>query len=98
MDINTIPESFQSKFKIAIIASLMTGPKTFKQIKDLTDATDGNISVHIKRLEELGFLVVNKEFVLKRPRTTYILTDYGRNLFREYVELLDTLIREAKNS
>ena len=95
MDINSIPESFQSKFKIAIIAALMTGHKTFKQLKELTDATDGNLSVHINRLDELGYLNVNKEFIAKRPCTTYKLTDYGSNLFKEYVDLLDNLIRDA---
>jgi len=95
MDINSIPESFQSKFKIAVIAALMTQPKTFKQLKELTDATDGNLSVHLSRLEELGYINVTKEFINKRPCTTYKLTEYASKLFKEYVDLLDNLIKNA---
>jgi DNA-binding HxlR family transcriptional regulator len=95
MDINSIPESFQSKFRIAVIAALMTGPKTFRQIKNITDATDGNLSVHMSRLQELGYIDVTKEFVEKRPCTTYKITELGRKHFREYVELLENLIENS---
>ncbi len=96
MDINSIPESFQSKFRIAVIAALLTGPKTFRQIKDLTDATDGNLSVHMSRLEELGYIDVTKEFVGKKPCTTYKLTELGRKHFKEYVDLLENLIDNSR--
>jgi DNA-binding HxlR family transcriptional regulator len=96
MDINSIPESLQSKFRIAVIAALMTGPKTFRQIKELTDATDGNLSVHMSRLEELGYIDVKKEFIAKRPCTTYGLTELGKKHFKEYVELLEKLINNAR--
>lgn len=95
MDFNSIPESFQSKFRIAVIAALMTGPKTFRRIKELTDATDGNLSVHMSRLEELGYIDVKKEFVAKRPSTTYELTELGKKHFKEYVELLENVIKDA---
>ncbi len=95
MDITSIPESFQSKFRIAVIAALMSGPKTFKQVKEITDATDGNLSVHMSKLEELGYIDVIKEFRSKKPCTTYKLTEYGITLFKEYVDLLEGLIRNA---
>jgi DNA-binding HxlR family transcriptional regulator len=95
MDIHSIPESFQSKIRIAVIAALLGGPKTFRQIKELTDATDGNLSVHMSRLEELGYIDVKKEFIAKRPCTTYELTEFGKEQFKEYVELLDNLINGA---
>ena len=74
----------------------MTGPKTFRQIKELTDATDGNLSVHMSRLEELGYADIKKEFIGKKPCTTYELTESGRNDFKEYVELLESLINNAR--
>jgi DNA-binding HxlR family transcriptional regulator len=96
LDINSIPDTFQSKFRIAIVAALITGPKTFKQIKDITNATDGNLSVHLSKLEELGFINVDKEFIAKKPCSTYSLTEYGDRLFREYVDFLENLLNETK--
>jgi DNA-binding HxlR family transcriptional regulator len=96
LDINSIPDTFQSKFRIAIIAALITSPKTFKQIKDITNATDGNLSVHLTKLEELGFINVDKEFIAKKPCSTYSLTEYGDILFREYVDLLENLLNNAR--
>lgn len=93
MDISTVPESFQSKIRIAVISALITGDKTFSQVKELTQATDGNLSVHLSKLEEIGYVKVLKEFVAKKPRTTYSLTEKGRSEFEEYVMLLERLLK-----
>ncbi|KUO78195.1 MAG: MarR family transcriptional regulator [Desulfosporosinus sp. BRH_c37] len=97
MNINSIPESFQSKIRIAIISTLITGDKSFNEIKEITKATDGNLSVHLSKLEEMGYLTVTKEFIGKKPRTTYSLTETGRNEFVEYVFLLEKLLTDAKS-
>lgn len=96
MDIHSIPESFQSKIRIAIISSLITGEKTFSQVKELTNATDGNLSVHMTKLEDIGYITVHKEFAGKKPRTTYSLTDKGKKDFVDYVSFLENLLRESK--
>lgn len=96
MDIHLIPESFQSKIRLAIIAALITGDKTFNQIKEITQATDGNLSVHLNKLEEMNYIHVTKEFVAKKPRTTYSLTEIGRKNFTEYVNLLEALLKGSK--
>jgi len=98
VDINSIPESFQSKIRIAIISTLITGDKNFKEIKELTKTTDGNLSVHLSKLVEMNYLTVSKEFIGKKPRTTYSLTETGRNAFVEYVSLLQKLLADAKPS
>lgn len=95
MDISSIPESFQSKIRIAIISSLITGNKTFIQIKEITQATDGNLSVHLSKLEEIGYVIVKKEFAGKKPRTTYSLSSIGKKSFEEYVALLESLLHQA---
>lgn len=95
MKIDAIPEVFQSKIRLAIVTSLLSGEKQFSLLKEMTGATDGNLSVHLSKLEDGGFVQVKKEFVGKRPRSTYSLTDKGRKAFRKYVELLsDALLEE----
>ena len=55
-----------------------------------------NLSTHLTKLEELGFIKVDKEFIAKKPCSTYSLTEYGDILFREYVDLLENLINNAR--
>jgi DNA-binding HxlR family transcriptional regulator len=93
MELNNIPEAFQTKLRIAILSSLISGKKTFKEIKKLTGATDGNISIQVSKLEEYGYLVSVKEFQNRKPCTTYELTEMGRNGFIEYVDMLERLIK-----
>lgn len=92
MELNKIPEAFQTKLRIAILSSVIQGKKTFKEIKELTGATDGNISVQTAKLEELGYLVIHKKFVGKKTCTTYEISEFGREEFKAYVEMLQNII------
>jgi DNA-binding HxlR family transcriptional regulator len=96
VNINSIPESLQSKIRIAIVSTLITGDKTFSEIKEITKATDGNLSVHLSKLEEMSYVTVTKEFIGKKPRTTYSLAETGRIEFIEYVSLLEKILADAK--
>lgn len=96
MEINSIPEAFQTKLKLAIISALVTGDKTFKELKILTSASDGNLGAQLTKLEKLGYLVCTKEFINKKPQSTYSITDIGLNQFKEYVEMLEGLLRQSK--
>lgn len=98
MDINSIPDIFQSKLRIAIVSCLMTGEKTFKEVKELTGATDGNLSVHLTKLEESGHIKIYKDFFNNKPRTRYNLTDKGRKEFADYVNLLDNLLKQCSSN
>lgn len=97
MDINSIPDIFQSKLRIAIIASLMTGEKTFREVKEITGSTDGNLSVQISKLEESGYIVVYKDFFNNKPRTRYNLTEKGKREFVDYVNTLDNILKQYGN-
>lgn len=96
MELNSIPDIFQSKIRIAIVSCLLTGSKTFKEIKILTGGTDGNISTHMKKLSEADIVEVIKSFENKKPKTTYILTQTGRSSFEDYVKRLEEIIENAK--
>ena len=95
MDINSIPELFQSRIRLAIISTLILGDNTFNQIKEITQATDGNLSLHLTKLEEAGCIKSEKEFIGKKPRTTYSLTKNGRKEFEDYVEFLEQILKQG---
>ena len=60
MEINAIPEAFQTKIRLAILSSLLTGKKNFRELKVITSATDGNLGAQIKKLNGLGYVTVEK--------------------------------------
>ncbi len=96
MEINAIPEAFQTKLRLAILSSLLTGEKNFRELKTITSATDGNLGAQIKKLNELGYITIEKAFVNNKPQTTCAITEYGRTQFKEYVEMLENLLRDSK--
>jgi DNA-binding HxlR family transcriptional regulator len=96
MEIQSIPEAFQTKLRISIISALIMGEKTFSELKALTNATDGNLGAQLGKLEELKYLAVKKEFYNKKPRTTYELTELGVNDFKAYVQMLEELLRNSQ--
>jgi DNA-binding PadR family transcriptional regulator len=75
----------------------MSGEKTFKEVKEITGATDGNLSVQITKMEEGGYIKVFKDFFNNKPRTRYDLTEKGKSDFIDYVEMLDNLLRKYKH-
>ena len=92
MEMNNIPEMFQSKLRLMIVSGLIKQPLSFIALKQLTGATDGNLSVQISKLSDAGYITVRKEFSGKKPLTTCELTQHGRDSFRQYVELLNSIL------
>lgn len=75
----------------------MAGEKTFKEVKEITGGTDGNLSVQMSKMEESGYVKVYKDFFNNKPRTRYNLTEKGKREFIEYVEMLENLLRKYKH-
>lgn len=98
MELHNIPDVFQSKLRLMIISALITGQKTFKEIKEITGATDGNISVQITNLEKAEYIIVSKTYNGRKPQTTLSITEEGKKAFIEYVNMLNTLINSALHS
>ena len=96
MEINAIAEAFQTKLRLAVLSSLLTGKKNFRELKTITSATDGNLGAQIKKLNESGYITIEKAFVNNKPQTTCEITEYGRTQFKEYVEMLENLLRHSK--
>lgn len=68
----------------------------FKELKEGLQMTDGNLCVHLRALEESGYVSARKSFVNRKPRTDYSLTDAGRQAFREHLETLEEIVRLSK--
>jgi len=71
---------------------------TFNALKRECDLTDGNLSRHLKALEEAGAIRIEKTFVDAKPRTTVFLSDAGRKSFIEYLQALEEVLQKAAES
>ena len=92
MKINEIPDAFSATLRIKIIAALTGSSKTFNELLELTQATRGNLSVQLTKLEEWGFLTSVKVIEKKKTKSPYTLTSYGLNQFEEYISLLQSVL------
>lgn len=85
-----------SPLRLSILSILMTLEETdFMYLKQKTEATMGNLSVQITKLEECGYITVEKTFQSKRPRTVCRMTEEGKAAFIEYVNALNEYISPA---
>ena len=83
--------------RLAILTHLATTTKlTFTELRDLLDATDGNVSVHARKLEDAGYLSCKKDHQGRTPRTTYRITAKGRRALGQYLDHMEALIRAAR--
>ena len=94
-DYKQIDDLIHSRIRLAIISVLVTGEVAdFNYIKKKVNATDGNLSVHIKKLEEAKYISVSKTFMERKPHTSYKLTKKGSQAFEAYVNKLEELIKK----
>ena len=91
---------FHEPNRLAIVSALagVTDGLTFSTLKRECDLTDGNLSRHLKTLEEAGMVVLDKRFVGAKPQTTVILTDQGRDQFVDYLDSLATALLRASEA
>ena len=86
-----------SQLRLSIISTLMTVDEAnFNFIKETTNATSGNISIQIKKLQEAGYIQVKKSFKNNYPNTSLLITNKGREAFETYVNNLKKYINPAK--
>ena len=86
-----------SQLRLAMISLLMVHEEVdFNQIKDITNATSGNISVQIKKLQDAGYIDVIKSFKNNYQNTSLRITNKGIKAFEDYVENLKQYIKPAK--
>lgn len=93
MDITEIPEAFTLPLRLSIISSLIEANKTFKELKQLTQATDGNLSTQLSKLETWNYITSEKVIENKKMKSSYTITNFALKQFEEYVDLLFTILK-----
>ncbi len=85
------------KGRLAIMSMLAASPElSFTELRDLLAMTDGNLTTHIRTLQEAGYVSVAKSYQNNRPLTTCSLTSSGRKSFVDYVNLLEQIVQQTK--
>jgi len=97
-DINNLNKIFESRIRLGVMSVLSVNDSIdFNTLKSLLKVTDGNLASHISALEKYNYIEVRKEFVGKKPRTTYRITDVGRIAVAQHLSFLEDLIIKNKN-
>jgi len=92
-DYQQLDEIIHSRIRLAVMSVLISVDSAdFNYLKKKVNATDGNLSVHLKKLEEAEYINATKEFVGKKPQSSYKLTAKGKKAFEIYVERLEKLL------
>lgn len=87
-----------SQVRLGVISVLVSrADATFTDLKDLLGLTQGNLTVHLQKLEDADYIEVNKEFVKRKPRTTLSITGTGRAAFLHHLEQLNSIAGDHEN-
>jgi len=96
-DYQQIDNFIHSRIRLAIMAVLASVEEMdFVAIKEAVNTTDGNLSVHLKKLEENGYIKIEKKFVNNKPLTSCSLTEMGEKAFQEYITTVENFLKESK--
>ena|SRR6516162_4115241 len=83
--------------RLAIVSALAAvRALTFTELRDALELTDGNLSVHLQKLEQAGYVAIDKQFVGRRPQTTCRLTTAGREAFTRYLDYLEAIVKQGR--
>lgn len=94
---NDLDKVIHERMRLGIISALAANAKlSFTDLKTLLDTTDGNISVHARKLEDAGYLTVKKSFLDRVPLTEYKITKEGRKALEKYLDHMEALINAMK--
>ena len=86
------------KVRLAIMSLLAASARlSFTEMRDTLNMTDGNLTAHMRTLQEAGYVSVTKAFQGGRPLTTYSLTAEGRKAFATYINLLEKIVQQTKS-
>jgi DNA-binding HxlR family transcriptional regulator len=87
------------RLRLGIISALAANESlTFSDLKKLMNTTDGNLSVHARKLEEAGYISCTKFFEGRLPKTEYKLTTAGRSALEKYLSHMESLIKQMRNT
>jgi DNA-binding MarR family transcriptional regulator len=86
------------RLRLGIVSALAANESlTFNDLKSLMSITDGNLSVHARKLEDAGYITCTKSFEGRLPKTEYKVTSTGRRALENYLNHMETLIQQVRN-
>ena len=92
-NIDKLNKAFENRVRLGAMSVMMVNDRIeFNSLKEMLEVTDGNLAGHMNALEKKGYIEVKKEFVGKKPKTSYRVTQAGRKAFNEHLEALENLI------
>ena len=93
LKISQLNKEFESRVRLGIMSVLMVNDWVdFNEMKQLLEVTDGNLASHSSALEKSNYIEIKKEFVGKKPKTSYRVTQAGRKAFEEHLFALEKLL------
>ncbi|MEQ9505436.1 MAG: transcriptional regulator [Hyphomonas sp.] len=96
-DHNDIDDVIHGRLRLGVMAYLSAvSPAVFGELRDKVGATDGNLSTHLKKLEEAGYIRQEKRFVGKKPQTRVHLTEKGRKAWILWIQRMEAIMRAAE--
>ena len=96
-DHNDIDDVIHGRLRLGVMAYLSAAsPAIFGELRDKVGATDGNLSTHLKKLEEAGYVTQEKRFVGKKPQTRVFLTDTGRKAWIIWIQRMEAIMKAAE--
>ncbi len=92
--IEGLQKAFDHRIRLGVMSILMVNDWVdFTTLRDTLDITDGNLASHLKALEKLAYIELHKEFVARKPRTTYRATLAGQKAFNEHLDQLEKILQ-----
>ncbi len=93
--ITHLNKAFDNRIRLGIMSILMVNDRvTFKILKEMLEVTDGNLASHIKALEKEEYISIHKEFVGRKPQTSYATTVLGRKAFNDHLNALEQFLKK----
>lgn len=93
--LSKLNKAFESRVRLGIMSVLIVNEWVdFNTLKAYLELTDGNLATHLKALEESGMITVRKQFIGRKPRTSYHITTGGREAFFEHIHAIEAMIRK----
>jgi DNA-binding HxlR family transcriptional regulator len=93
--ISNLNKVFESRIRLGIMSILMVNDSyDFNSLKEALNATDGNLASHLKALEEKDLIKINKQFIGRKPNTSYSITETGSQSFKQHIKALENLIKK----
>lgn len=97
LSFDDLHKAFESRVRLGIMSALAVNDSLdFTSLKEFLDVTDGNLATHIKKLENEGFISVEKSFIDNKPNTKYSMTPEGKKAFKEHLKVLEQIIKSQK--